>query len=523
MNTPLLLNSVWEIASYPQARSFARALSTPAGIQRELLLRLVRRNAGTAFGRRHHFPEVRSLEDYRERVPVRGYDGFLPWIDRIRVGEANVLTTEPVTRLVPTGGSSGGGKLIPWTAGLGREFRRALAPWVVDLFRQDPELKRGPAYWSVTPPASASDGTTVAGSMGSRLDASHESEPPSAVPIGFDGDSHYLGGVLGKVVRPILAVPEGRPPGEDPGEALQRTGQLLARCRELRLISVWHPSFLLLLLDRAGIRDPLESWPRLRLVSCWTDAGAAGSAEELRQRFPGVAVQGKGLLATEGVTSLPWGGRHPLAIRSHFVEFLDAEERALLAHEVEVGQVYEVVLSTAGGLYRYRTHDRVRITGRLGATPTLGFVGRGDRVVDLRGEKLTDAFVHGVLQQLFGRDPAVPFSLLAPSPDGSPAGYHLFVQAPPDRMSGVADRLDGLLSANPQYHLARRLGQLAPPVVVPVGPGASSAYLEARAAAGGQLGAIKLPALDPGRGWHRVLPPPEGSLDRTSIEGGRGP
>ena len=46
---------------------------------------------------------------------------------------------------------------------------------------------------------------------------------------------------------------------------------------------------------------------------------------ELRALFPGVEIQGKGLLATEGVISIPLMGRPaPVpAVTSHFLEFLD--------------------------------------------------------------------------------------------------------------------------------------------------------------------------------------------------------
>ena len=46
-------------------------------------------------------------------------------------------------------------------------------------------------------------------------------------------------------------------------------------------------------------------WPRLVLVSCWADAAASDSAASLRRRLPHARLQPKGLLATEGVVSLP--------------------------------------------------------------------------------------------------------------------------------------------------------------------------------------------------------------------------
>ena len=63
-------------------------------------------------------------------------------------------------------------------------------------------------------------------------------------------------------------------------------------------------------------------WPRLGLISCWGDAHAALHLDELRRSFPGVEIQPKGLLATEAFVTIPFDDRTPLAIRSHFFEFL---------------------------------------------------------------------------------------------------------------------------------------------------------------------------------------------------------
>ena len=152
------------------------------------------------------------------------------WIARIAAGEKNVLTAEEVTRLVPTSGSSGARKLIPFTAGLQREFDAAIAPWVCDLYRGHPSMACGPAYWSITP----------------ALQTGH---PESAVPVGFDDDSGYLGGVKKHLVNNVMAVPPEARLIPDMKIFRYVTLLCLLRERDLRFISVWHPSFLTLLLD----------------------------------------------------------------------------------------------------------------------------------------------------------------------------------------------------------------------------------------------------------------------------------
>src|SRR5262249_5984336 len=127
--------------------------------------------------------------DYRERVPTAFWEGVASWVDRIAAGEPGVLTRSPVRTLEPTSGSSAAAKLIPYTAELQREIRRAVAPWIVDLYVRRPRLALGSAYWSITPLA---------------LD---EAGPGGPVPVGFEEDSQYLGGLWSRLADATLAVP----------------------------------------------------------------------------------------------------------------------------------------------------------------------------------------------------------------------------------------------------------------------------------------------------------------------------
>ena len=52
-------------------------------------------------------------------------------------------------------------------------------------------------------------------------------------------------------------------------------------------------------------------------------------------------------------------------------------------------------------MYRYRLGYRVLVDDFVYRTPSVQFVGRDDKVSDLFGEKLSDGFVAGVIDQLF--------------------------------------------------------------------------------------------------------------------------
>ena len=62
---------------------------------------------------------------------------------------------------------------------------------------------------------------------------------------------------------------------------------------------------------------------------------------------------------------------------------------ALLAHEVEPGRNYHVVITTSGGLYRYAMNDVVRVTGVHAGSPTIRFLYKGGNVKNLQGEMMS--------------------------------------------------------------------------------------------------------------------------------------
>lgn len=512
MNWPATIaNSLWLAAGLPAAASFRRALDHPAEVQERLLLDQVARHGDTAFGRKHGFKQIKSYEDFSGRLPVVTYEEMEPWIQRIKNGEARVLTSAPVTHLVPTSGSSGARKLIPFTKALQRQFDNAIAPWMSDLVHHNPGIVTGPAYWSISPPIA------------------NDLPAPSPVPIGFSDDAEYLGGAKGRLVRAALVAPRNLPAGCSADVFRYETLKCLLLARDLRLISVWHPSFLTLLLDalpshwerllseisavdyrrsaelrRCHLADVKSIWPNLAVISCWGDGMAGLPLTELRRRIPNVMIQPKGLLATEAFVTIPVGNQHPLAIRSHFFEFIDGQGKVHRAHELTAYEIYEVVVTTAAGLWRYRLGDMVQVTGFHRATPTLRFLGRAGNVSDRFGEKLSESFVAETIQTLVGHNAnLIGFALMAPS--RLPSGMCYTLYAGGHLSSDAGEKLEALLCRNPHYKVCRQLGQLQPVQIRTVGAGGYKRYVAHLTAQGMKMGDIKPASLSKLESWDSVF------------------
>jgi hypothetical protein len=527
-------NSLWCLSGGPTCAAFISALRDPDAAQQQVLRELLRKNAGTAFGREHGLPGLRSAQEFARQVPIRGYDELQPWIDRIRRGQPQVLSGDPVRRLVPTSGSTAARKLIPYTAAMHQQLNQAIGPWIFNLYRRHPRALAGVSYWSVSP---------VAGEPFQSNDQS------SCVPIGFDDDTEYLGGLRKVFVNAAMAVPPEVRYIQSMEDWRYVTALLLLRRANLSLISVWHPSFLTLLLREiethwdqllsditegsctvghclppsvaptiASRRAPRRAkylrnvsparadhlWPKLQIVSCWADAHAAGASAELARFLGTVAIQPKGLIATEGIVSIPFEGHHPIAIRSHYFEFEDDAGMVCGPSALQKDHEYSVIMTTAGGLYRYRLDDRIAVDGFLCRTPSIRFVGKCAQVSDRTGEKLSDGFVASVFAKLFqGAETKPSFAMLAPDTD--PGGYRYTLYLSADVSNKLSAELDALLSLNPHYAYCRRLSQLNPPRLFRVAEDAHAAYCRRLQRMGKQLGEIKPVGLSPLDDWSHQL------------------
>ena len=392
----------------------------------EWLAAMLARNAGCAYLER--FGSPRSEDEFRRQVPVITYEDLSTFLDRLRAGERNVLFDGMPLACERTGGSSGGSKLIPYSPEGLRDFQHSIVPWLAHTARR--HRLSGTAYFAISPVA-------------------RKAEFFGKLPIGLP-DGAYLGEVAGALLMQRTAVPFEVAGIDDVNQWRKVTLEHLKAARDLELISVWSPTFLLRLCE--GIGDTRNLWPDLKLVSCWTSGPAKNYLAGLARMFPQALIEPKGLLSTEAVVTVPDESGRPRLVRHGYFEFRQGEE-CRRATELVTGDEYEVILTTASGLYRYASGDRVRCAEPDDAgQPVLDFIGRDSLSCDLVGEKLTEAFVGQCLGDFDGQLTLVP-NVIRP-------GYVLIGERAPslDWINGFEDRL----RRNPQYDYARRLGQLAP-------------------------------------------------------------
>lgn len=404
---------------YPAHRRFQKSLQNPKAAQDKLLRQMMHDLSRTAYGRMHGISGGEDYAAFSAQLPLQDYDSFAPWINRQLKGEV-AITPHAVVHVEPTSGSSGAVKHIPHTRPLLLAFSTMFRIWAYDILSQVIKPKTGRIFISLSP--SSGDG--------------------------FNDDSDYLGFPLRQMLAPFLVMPAAKD--------MRTIAQTLLRERDLEIISIWSPSYLLELMAQLPDIDWRKTWPQLKLISCWDSAHAAAQADKLRAIFPDVVVQGKGLLATEGPVTVPLSQGHAPLLNSVFFEFEMPDGEIKRLHDLKQGDRANIIMTQRGGLTRYRLGDTVLVGASIGATHTLTFLGRA-AICDLVGEKLNEVFVREALQPLL--------------PDGN------FVLLPQDRgyvlLAEKADAViavegDKVLCRAYHYNLARHLGQLLPLHVVEI-------------------------------------------------------
>ena len=192
--------------------------------QKQVLMNIVEQNKNSLYGKKFNFASIKNIDDFQKKVPITKYDDYLEFIEQIKNGNKNVLVSEEVLLLEPTGGSSGGTKLIPYTKSLKQAFNFGLEAWLSDLFLNYPDIIKNPMYWSITPPVS-------------------NKQIKSKVRIGFDNDLDYLNFEFAKIISNLIIVPPVKNASVE--EFYQITLNELKKHKNLGFVSVWNPTLFL--------------------------------------------------------------------------------------------------------------------------------------------------------------------------------------------------------------------------------------------------------------------------------------
>ncbi|MBK8225842.1 MAG: GH3 auxin-responsive promoter family protein [Flavobacteriales bacterium] len=462
----------------PYARKVTQAVMRraldPVATQQAVLNELVRFAGDTAFGLEHRLHQVRDHSSLAQAIPLRDYEGFRPYIDRILFGERDVLWPGQPLYLCKTSGTTSGAKFIPIT----RESlpnhigsaRRALLAYIAHSGCSD-----------------FVDGKMIF------LQGSPVLDKSRAIPTG------RLSGIVANHVPRYLL--KNRLPSfttnsiadwETKVEAIV-TETMKADMRLISGIPAWVQMYFERLLARTGKAKVKEVFPNFSLFvyggvnfgpyRARLESLIGGSVPSI-ELFPA----SEGFIAYQDMSNEE--GLLLVLDNGIYFEFIPTSElgkpapKRLSIAEVEVGVNYALVLHTNAGLWGYEIGDTVRFVSL--SPPRIVVTGRTKHFTSAFGEHVIAEEVEGALKDAMEQVPCEVAEFTV-APQLSPAEglphheWYIEFAAPPSDSERFALAIDSALQKRNPYYRDLITGKVLRPLVIRSLPrGAFAAWMKAR-------------------------------------------
>jgi hypothetical protein len=330
----------------------------PMEVQESMFFSLIEQAQNTEWGKMHDYGNIRKIHQFQERVPVQGYEGFEPYIKRVREGEENVLWPGLTRWFAKSSGTtSSKSKFIPVTKVALESCHFRGGRDVMALYNDNYPNNEVFTGKSLT------------------LGGSHQIS-------NFNNDSYY--GDLSAILIENLPFWTQflKTPGpevalmEEWEEKLEKMTEITVKENVTSLAGV--PSWFLVLiryiLNKTGKNTLLEVWPNIELfihgginfTPYWQQYKELIPTDDMRYMETYNASEG-----FFGIQDDPESESMLLMLDyGVFYEFMPMSElgkdhpKTLLLDEVELDENYAVIISTNGGLWRYLIGDTIRFTSR---------------------------------------------------------------------------------------------------------------------------------------------------------------
>jgi hypothetical protein len=435
----LLISLIAAYAAQAKARFIKKTLQVEA-VQERFLQELLQAHQATALGRQWRLEEIKTVDQFRDRIPVLPYSSYEPYTDRIAQGEANVLTADRVTYINLTSGSTGKKKQVPVTQQFRRTLQRADVAAMGFMFEglQRRQLKLGKSLLtnSVILQGHTSGGIEYGpvsvGSIrkGRLLFGKFLAQPYAALQIADTLARHYvcllfalrdpqMRGITANFPMLLLRTcgyleQYAEPLIEDLQRGAIAPWLKLEPHIRTQLERQWTPApkraaELRVILRAEGKLTPKLAWAELS----YTVTARGGTSNFYFDRFSEYLGDTPSFGAVYGSAEATFGV-YPdfdqdgsiLAIESGFYEFLPLDQwqaehpQTLLPCEVKVGERYRILLTSYSGFYRYDIGDVVEVVGFFEQAPLIVFRHRQGGLLSSTTEKTTEFHATQTMQAL---------------------------------------------------------------------------------------------------------------------------
>ena len=458
------------------------------------LMKIMRKNSNTEYGKQHNFGSVRSIEDFRRNVPISGYEDFAPYIERVKNGENGLLTSSKILGYSRTSGSSGVPKYIPATndslkAYVNYTWTRALALGAEALKKQGKSYKPGrgvflsPATNECLPNGLPCSNIAEVGARQYGFFYPYILTIPTNKLFDMnDGDyiyNIYRFALADEDVTFIFSVFFSINVSQM--AYLQKNWQVIVDDIEKGTISdsiILKPELRRQLSalvrpmpERAAyLRKQFEQgfdetlfrriWPNLTVICGIGNASFKPAADYIRSFAKGIPFDFSIYGASEGLVASCYkldNTDMQLLTDSCFYEFIplgEPESNVLTLDQLEQGKQYEILITTQAGLYRYHLKDVIEVKGFRNKCPLISFVYRKGQFFNIAGEKFSEEDARNTVE-MFEKAHGIKLDHWLFYQDDSimPSRYSFVVESDADiDWDGCIDELEGYMGqCNKRY------------------------------------------------------------------------
>jgi hypothetical protein len=463
-----------------------RFMKHPEDAQHQVWRSLLDSARTTEWGRRYDYRSIRSKDQFARRVPVQDYESLKPFINRMMMGEKNVLWHGRVNWFSKSSGTtSDKSKYIPVSkANLRQCHIRGTWDTMTLFYNQRPDSRQFECKSLV---------------MGGSL------EPYDKHPSTIRGDvSAIMTKNMPAVARPFFTPDFETALNANFEEKIERMAHIVSQEKDLVMIGgvpTWTVVLFRRILEITGKQHMLEVWPNLQ---GYVHGGVSFTPykEQFRKFLPSSDISYQEVYnASEGFfavqNDLSENDMLLLLDNGVYYEFLPMEEwdkefpKAVPLEGVEAGKTYAMLISTNGGLWRYMIGDTVTFTSTYPFK--IKITGRTQQFVNAFGEEvMVDNTDRALAQTCETLNAVVTEYTVAPVYfEGSGKGGHQWLvefEKTPNNLGAFETLLDiNLQKINSDYEAKRyknmALEQLQ---IQQVPPGMFHKWMKARGKFGGQ-------------------------------------
>lgn len=491
---------------YKKIANFDYLTENAPAINKQLMLSMLAKNADTEYGKRYHFDEITTIEEYQKKVPFSIYDDYAPYIERMIAGETDLLTKDNIVHYALTSGSVDNPKKIPvseQTVKLYREYATQFS-FAIIARALGKKWKRGRGLNLMEVKFETLPNGLFAGSISGRgvysikdllflmftspkeivfpreiMDTKYAhlrfalmdrnlSYIVSAFMTGISDLMKYMETNWEMIVEDIekgTIDPDIKIPDDVKAQLLTQIKPNPKRAAELR------KEF------EKGFERPIipRIWPELAFVHAIGSGGFSVYTDKMRHYLGEIPIYFSIYAASESIMAIcneMESQEFVLIPDSAFYEFIPVDqeegEETLTMEQLETGKDYEIVLTNTSGFYRYRIKDVVRVVGWYKNCPKIQFVYRLNQMVSIAGEKTTEECISWAVKE-FAKATAcelVDYSVYA-DVAVSPGRYVIFIELekplPRERYDDYRQIMEEKLgTANPSIGSKVKSGVLSP-------------------------------------------------------------